>query len=41
VGRMRFLTRDVVIVNSASANHEVLVTKARSFDKAPLLRAAL
>jgi cytochrome P450 len=41
VARLRFLTRDVVIVNSAAANHEVLVAKARSFDKAPLIRAAL
>jgi cytochrome P450 len=39
--RMRFLTRDVVLANSAASVHEILVTKARSFEKSPLVRGAL
>jgi cytochrome P450 len=41
VGRLRFSTRDVVIVNSPSSIHEVLVEKARHFDKSPMIRIAL
>jgi cytochrome P450 len=41
VGRVRFVTRDVLIANSPEAIHEVLVEKARSFEKSPMLRAAL
>jgi cytochrome P450 len=41
VVRMRFLTRDVVLVNSPASVHEVLVSKARAFEKSPVLRAAL
>jgi cytochrome P450 len=41
IGRLRFVTRDVVLVNSPSAIHEVLVEKARSFEKSPVIRIAL
>jgi cytochrome P450 len=39
--RLGFLVRDLVVLNSPAAIHEVLVAKARSFDKAPLARIAL
>jgi cytochrome P450 len=41
LGRVRFMTRDVVIANSPAAIHEVLVSKARSFEKSPVMTAAL
>jgi cytochrome P450 len=41
VVRLRFLTRDIVLVNSPTSVHEVLVTKARAFEKSPVLRVAL
>jgi len=41
IGRLHFATRDLVVVNSPSAAHEVLVTKAKAFEKSPVLRAAL
>jgi cytochrome P450 len=39
--RMRFLTRDLVLASSPSAVHDVLVSKARSFEKSPMVRGAL
>jgi cytochrome P450 len=41
VGRVRFISRDILVVNSPSAIHEVLVEKARSFEKSPMIRIAL
>lgn len=41
VGRVRFLTRDLVIANSPTAVHDVLVSKAKAFEKSPMVRAAL
>jgi cytochrome P450 len=41
MGRLHFITRDVLIVNSPSAIHEVLVEKARCFEKSPMVRIAL
>ncbi|HEY2735834.1 MAG TPA: cytochrome P450, partial [Polyangiales bacterium] len=41
LGRMSFLTRDILVANSPASIHEVLVEKARSFDKSPVVRAAL
>jgi cytochrome P450 len=41
IGRMRFITRDIILVNSPAGAHEVLVEKARSFEKSPLIRVAL
>jgi cytochrome P450 len=41
IGRLRFLTRDIIVVNSPAAIHEVLVDKARSFEKSPMIRIAL
>jgi cytochrome P450 len=41
VVRMRFLTRDIALMNSPDSVHEVLVTKARAFEKSPVLRGAL
>jgi cytochrome P450 len=39
--RLRFLTRDLVLVSSPASVHDVLVTKARAFEKSPMLRGAL
>lgn len=39
--RLRFPAREVVLLNSPRAVYEVLVAKARSFEKSPLARAAL
>lgn len=41
IGRFGFLFGDIVIVNTPELVHEVLVTKARSFQKSPVLRGAL
>jgi cytochrome P450 len=41
VASLRFPTRDVLVVNSPETVHEVLVSKARSFEKSPLIRFAL
>lgn len=41
VGKLRFPTREVVFVNSPSALHELLVSKAKDFIKSPALRTAL
>src|SRR5262249_46398153 len=41
LGRLRFFTRDLVFVNSPASTHEMLVSKARSFAKSPLIRVAL
>ena len=41
VGRIRFMNRDLLLANSPASVHEVLVSKARSFEKSPILRAAL
>lgn len=41
VGRLRFITRDIVIANSPLAVHDVLVTRAKTFEKSPMVRAAL
>lgn len=41
IGRFGFLFGDVVLVNTPELIHEVLVTKARSFEKSPIMRAAL
>ena len=39
--RLRFPTRDLLIVNSPEAMHEVLVSKAKAFEKSPLIRLVL
>src|SRR5690242_18699943 len=41
VGRLSLPTRDVLVVNSPETVHEVLVSKARSFEKSPLIRLVL
>lgn len=41
VARIRTPTRDLLMVNSPETVHEVLVSKARSFEKSPLIRFAL
>ncbi|MBL8609381.1 MAG: cytochrome P450 [Myxococcales bacterium] len=41
IGRFAFVFGDVVLVNTPEAVHEVLVTHAKSFEKSPILRAAL
>lgn len=41
VGRIRFPTRDAVFVNSPDTLHEVLVGKAKAFEKSPMIRAVL
>ncbi len=41
IARMHFLTRDVVLVNSPAAIHEVLVEKARCFEKSQMIRIVL
>jgi cytochrome P450 len=41
VARLRSPTRDVLLVNSPETVHEILVSKARSFEKSPLIRFAL
>jgi cytochrome P450 len=41
IGRLRFITRDIIMVNSPASIHEVLVEKARSFEKSPMIRIAL
>jgi cytochrome P450 len=41
VGRLRFVTRDLVVVNSPASVHELLVSKAKHFEKSPTIRAAL
>lgn len=40
-GRVAFVFGDVVMVNSPELLHDVLVTKAKSFEKSPILRMAL
>jgi cytochrome P450 len=41
VARIYLLTRDLLIANSPEALHEVLVSKARSFEKSPMIRLVL
>lgn len=41
VGRFRFIFGSIVIANTPELVHEVLVTKARSFEKSPIMHAAL
>ena len=41
VGRFAFLFGDVLLVNTPAMVHEVLVTRARTFAKSPVLRGAL
>jgi cytochrome P450 len=41
VGRLHFMTRDILVVNSPSAVHEVLVSKSKAYEKSPLIRTAL
>lgn len=41
VVRARFLHREVYVVNSAEATHELLVERARSFEKSPGIRILL
>jgi cytochrome P450 len=41
VTRLSFPTRDLLIVNSPEAIHEVLVSKAKSFEKSPIIRLVL
>src|SRR6188768_653778 len=41
LGRLHFITRDVLMVNSPAAIHEVLVEKARCFEKSPMVRIVL
>jgi cytochrome P450 len=40
-GRVDFLFGDVVVVNSPELLHDVLIAKAKSFEKSPILRSAL
>jgi cytochrome P450 len=41
LGRLRLATRDLVVANSPASIHEVLVGRARSFEKSPMMAAAL
>jgi cytochrome P450 len=41
IGRVRLLTRDMAIVNSPASLHELLVEKAKSFEKSPIIRIGL
>ncbi len=41
IGRFAFVFGDVVLVNTPELVHEVLVTKAKSFEKSPILRGSL
>lgn len=41
IGRFAFVFGDVVLVNTPELVHEVLVSQAKSFEKSPILRAAL
>ena len=41
IGRFSFALGGVVLVNTPELVHEVLVTRARSFEKSPILRGAL
>jgi cytochrome P450 len=41
IGRLRVLNRSLVVVNSPELIHDVLVEKAKSFEKSPALRGAL
>lgn len=41
LGRLRFPTREIVIANSPSSIHELLVTKSKHFAKSPAIRTAL
>jgi cytochrome P450 len=41
IGRIRLLTRDMAVVNSPASIHEVLVEKAKYFEKAPTMRIGL
>lgn len=41
IGRFAFLFGDVLLVNTPALVHEVLVTRARTFAKSPVLRGAL
>lgn len=41
IARLHFPTRDVAVVNSPATLHEVLVSKARAFDKSPIQQTAM
>ncbi|NUO52388.1 MAG: cytochrome P450, partial [Polyangiaceae bacterium] len=41
IGRFAFVFGSVVLVNTPELIHDVLVTKAKSFEKSPILRGAL
>src|SRR5262245_33336174 len=41
IGRFDVLFGSVVLVNAPDLVHDVLVTKAKSFEKSPVMRAAL
>lgn len=41
IGRFAFLFGDIVLVNTPELVHEVLVAKAKAFEKSPVLRGAL
>lgn len=41
IGRFAFVFGDVVLVNTPELVHDVLVTKAKSFEKSPILRGSL
>ncbi len=41
VARFPFLFGDVVVVNAPDLVHDVLVTRARAFEKSPIMRASL
>ncbi len=41
IGRFAFVFGDVVLVNTPELVHEVLVAKAKSFEKSPILRGSL
>jgi cytochrome P450 len=41
IGRIRFVFGSVVLVNAPDLVHDVLVTRAKSFEKSPIMRAAL